>query len=198
MVDADLAADRAVHLRQQRRRHLHDRDAAQVGGRGEPGDVADHAAAEGDDRGRRDRRSRGSARRRSAPTVASCLCRSPSGIRIGSSSAALLEIVAVKSPDRLARHDEPARAARGGIERGAQARGEPGGDLDGVAAARRADRAVAPVPSRLSGTHRRVGDGRIAASERLGASLGLSHRRQRHRRAARRRRSSPVPATSSS
>ena len=51
MVDADLAADRAVDLRQQRRRHLDDRDAAQVGGRGEAGDVADHAAADRDDGG---------------------------------------------------------------------------------------------------------------------------------------------------
>ena len=50
VVDADLAADRAVHLRQQRRRDLHDRDAAQVGRRGEAGGVADDAAADRDDR----------------------------------------------------------------------------------------------------------------------------------------------------
>ena len=54
VVDADLAADRAVDLRQQRRRHLDDRDAAQVGRRGEAGDVADDAAADGDDRRWRD------------------------------------------------------------------------------------------------------------------------------------------------
>ena len=57
VVDADLAADRAVHLRQQRRRHVHERDAAQVGRRGEAGHVADDAAAEGDDASTRDRRS---------------------------------------------------------------------------------------------------------------------------------------------
>ena len=52
MVDADLAADRAVHLREQRRRHMHQRDAPQVGRRREARHVADHAAAEGDERGR--------------------------------------------------------------------------------------------------------------------------------------------------
>ena len=41
MVDADLAADRAVDLREQRRRHLDDGDAAQVRRRGEAGDVAE-------------------------------------------------------------------------------------------------------------------------------------------------------------
>ena len=40
----------AVDLRQQRRRHVHERDAAQVAGRGEAGHVADDAAAEGDER----------------------------------------------------------------------------------------------------------------------------------------------------
>ena len=46
MVDADLAADGAVHLREQRRRDVHERDAAQVGRGREPGHVADDAAAE--------------------------------------------------------------------------------------------------------------------------------------------------------
>ena len=50
VVDADLAADRAVDLRQQRRRHLHDRDAAQVRRGREAGDVADDATADGDQR----------------------------------------------------------------------------------------------------------------------------------------------------
>ena len=48
MVDAGLAADGGVHHREQRRRQLHDRDAALVGGRREARDVADHAAAEGE------------------------------------------------------------------------------------------------------------------------------------------------------
>ena len=48
VVDADLAADRAVDHRQQRGRHLDPVDAAHVGGGGEAGHVAHHAAAEGD------------------------------------------------------------------------------------------------------------------------------------------------------
>ena len=51
MVHAGLAADRGVHLRQQRGRHLDERDTALIGRGGETGYVADHAAAEGDDRG---------------------------------------------------------------------------------------------------------------------------------------------------
>ena len=49
MVDADLAADGAVDLGDDRRRHLHDAQAAQEGGRGEPGEIADHAAADDHD-----------------------------------------------------------------------------------------------------------------------------------------------------
>ena len=48
-VDAGLAADRGVDLGQQRGRHLHDADAAPQDAGGEAGQVADHAAAEGDD-----------------------------------------------------------------------------------------------------------------------------------------------------
>ena len=59
VVDADLAADRAVDLREQRRRHVHQRDAAQERRGGESRGVADHAAADGDDARCRDRRRRG-------------------------------------------------------------------------------------------------------------------------------------------
>ena len=45
-VDAGLAADRAVDLRQQGRRDLHEIDAAQQCRGGKPGEVADDAAAE--------------------------------------------------------------------------------------------------------------------------------------------------------
>ncbi len=48
-VDAGLAADRGVHLRQQRRRHLHEVEAAPHAGGGKAGKIADHAAAERDD-----------------------------------------------------------------------------------------------------------------------------------------------------
>ena len=48
-VDPGLAADRAVDLGEQRRRDLHEADAAAHHRRGEAGEVADHPAAEGDD-----------------------------------------------------------------------------------------------------------------------------------------------------
>ena len=48
VVDADLAADGAVHHGQQRGGHADPVHAAHVGGGGEAGHVADHAAAEGD------------------------------------------------------------------------------------------------------------------------------------------------------
>ena len=50
VIDGGLAAHSRIHLRQQRRRHLHERHAALVAGRGETGQVADHAAAEGEHR----------------------------------------------------------------------------------------------------------------------------------------------------
>ena len=49
---AGLAADRRIDLREQRRRHLHERHAALVDRRGEAGEVADDAAAERDQRRR--------------------------------------------------------------------------------------------------------------------------------------------------
>ena len=51
MIDAGLAADRRIHLREQRRWHLHERDAALVTGGGEASHVADHAAAQRNDAG---------------------------------------------------------------------------------------------------------------------------------------------------
>ena len=50
MIDRRLAADRGIHLREQRRRHLHEVHAALVAGRDKAGQVADHAAAERQDR----------------------------------------------------------------------------------------------------------------------------------------------------
>ena len=49
-VDAGLSADRRVDHREQRRRHLHERNAAHERRRDEAGEVADDAAAERDDR----------------------------------------------------------------------------------------------------------------------------------------------------
>ena len=48
-VDTSLAADRAIDLRQERRRHLDESDAAQIRRGGKSRHVADHAAAERDD-----------------------------------------------------------------------------------------------------------------------------------------------------
>ena len=48
-VQADFAAHGAVHLRQERGGHLHERQAPQVSGRHETRQVAHYAAAEGDD-----------------------------------------------------------------------------------------------------------------------------------------------------
>jgi hypothetical protein len=45
-VDAGLAADRGIDLRQQRGRHLHEIDAAAQDRRRKAGEIADHAAAE--------------------------------------------------------------------------------------------------------------------------------------------------------
>ena len=49
MVDAGLAADGRVDLREQRRRHLDERHAALIDSGCEAGDVTHDAAAEGDD-----------------------------------------------------------------------------------------------------------------------------------------------------
>ena len=51
VVDRGLAAHRGIDLREQRGRNLHERHAALVDRRGEAGEVAHHAAAEGDDQG---------------------------------------------------------------------------------------------------------------------------------------------------
>ena len=48
-VDAGLAADRGIDLREERGRHLHEAHAAAHDGGGEAREVADHAAAERDD-----------------------------------------------------------------------------------------------------------------------------------------------------
>ena len=50
-IDADFAADRAVHLRQQGGGHLHERDAAQINRGDKSGQIAHDAAAQGDDEG---------------------------------------------------------------------------------------------------------------------------------------------------
>ena len=51
MVHADLAADGAVDLRQQRRRHVHEGDASEIRCGREPRQIADHAPPERHDAG---------------------------------------------------------------------------------------------------------------------------------------------------
>jgi hypothetical protein len=50
-IDADFAADRTIHLRQQRGRRLHKRDAAQIRGGDKSRQIAHHAAAQSHDEG---------------------------------------------------------------------------------------------------------------------------------------------------
>ena len=50
MIDAGLAADRGVDLREKRGRHLDERDAPQENRSGESGEIAHHAATQCDDR----------------------------------------------------------------------------------------------------------------------------------------------------
>ena len=50
-IDPGFAADRAVDLRHDGGRDLHERDAALVNGRDKPGEITDHPAAEGDNKG---------------------------------------------------------------------------------------------------------------------------------------------------
>ncbi len=138
VVDADLAADRAVDLRQERRRHLDDRDAAEVGRGGESGDVADDPAADGDDR------------RRAIGRGAN------QGIVDASDGGELLVALAVGNEDRLfrgeprervavqaphggIRHDEaPARRTEG-VDDAGETAGDADLDLDGIGARRCAD-----------------------------------------------------------
>ena len=49
VIHGDLAADAGVHLRQERGRDLHERDAAHEGRGGETRDIAHQSAADGDD-----------------------------------------------------------------------------------------------------------------------------------------------------
>ncbi len=71
---AGLAADRAVDLREQGGRHLDEAAAAVDDRRGETGEVADHAAAEGDDLVARARRRARAARSTRPPARPSSCC----------------------------------------------------------------------------------------------------------------------------
>ncbi len=144
VVDADFAADRAVHLRQQRCRHMHEGDAAQVGGRGEAGHVADDAAAEGDERrravGLRDDERVVDARDGLEVLVALAVRHE---YRLGGGSARavqrLRELWSVQPPDQRARDDEAPLRRVNIVERARKTLEGAVGNGDGVGARRRRD-----------------------------------------------------------
>ena len=131
VVDADLPSHGAIHLRQKRRRHLHNRDAPQVRGGREPGDVADDAAADGDDR-------RGAVGRGADQRVVDA----PHGPQVLVTFAVrnedrllardAAEVLGVQAPDSRARDDEPPGREPRLLEDGVHARCGARRDLDGV------------------------------------------------------------------
>ncbi len=135
-VHADLAPDRAVHLREQRRRDLDEADAPKVARRRESDDVADDAAADGDDR-----------------TGSIESLRLAGGIEAGDRAEGLgalavgnqdrtsawreqaREAAAVEVPDGRGAHDEPLPADVLVREPSGQRAGQAGADQDGVGVA---------------------------------------------------------------
>src|SRR4029079_3967802 len=106
VVDANLAANRCVDLREQRRGNVDERDAAQVGGGSEAGDVTDDPSAERDEgRGtvgvRTDERVVDS--RYGAEVLRALAVRDKNGLSRGNRPSRPLP---VELPDERARHDE--------------------------------------------------------------------------------------------
>ncbi len=83
-IHARLAADRAIHHRQQRRRYLHESDAAQVRRRDEACEVADNPAAKSDNSPRTRYPSLAREQREGGLLVQSDLLDSPGGTKITS------------------------------------------------------------------------------------------------------------------
>ena len=100
-VDAGLAADRRVDHREQARRHLHVRHAAHERRGDEAGEVADHAAAERDDR-RVAPEAGGEQLVGERAQVSRVLCASPAGI-VNTVDSRRAERVARRAPRRAAR-----------------------------------------------------------------------------------------------
>ena len=137
MVDARLAADRRIDLRQQRGRQLDVVDAALIAGGGEAGHVTDDAAAQRDDCSRRDARARRRARRRCDSTPASVLYCSPSGrasVVVRRPARPCEHALEVQRPDRLVRDDQQYRASGTCRVRSARVRQQSATDQDRVAA----------------------------------------------------------------
>ncbi len=124
MVDADLPADRAVDLREQRRRHVRERYAAQVRRGGEARHVANHAAAERDD-GRRPIGVRADERVVNARDGRHLLVAFAVGhedrLRRRLAAERASELRAVQPPYERARDDEAPRRRAQRVERGGDA-----------------------------------------------------------------------------
>ena len=157
-VDAGLAADGRIHLREQRRRDLHEAHAPAHDGRREAGKVADDAPAQGDDEiaaldaGRQ----HGVADMRQALVAFRRLARRHHDH--GAADAALREArdqpVGIERGDRLVRHDDAAAGAQGRDQRaGLGEKAASDQDVVGALAERNRDTDRATV---------RRGGGRIA------------------------------------
>ena len=112
-----LAADRAVDHREQRRRHVPDRDAAQQRRGREARQVADHAAADRRRRRCRDRARPSSAASQIRSTLRSVLCSSPAGRHHASSRCLPLRRSSAASgcaPERRARSSSLTSSDRAG------------------------------------------------------------------------------------
>ncbi len=133
MIHPHLATDGAIHLREQRRRHLHDGDAAEVGRGGKAGDVAGHATADRNDRARAIRAS-ADERVIDPPDRRQLLVALAVGQQDRLFVSDASKLIAVESPHRLARYDETACGHARGIQDRAQASGRSGIDFDRVTA----------------------------------------------------------------
>ena len=155
-IDAGLAADRGIDLRQQRRRHLHVIEPAPHARRGKAGEIADHAAAERDDEiaaldARRDdllahlleRRDSSWSLRRPAPRCARARCRPPSA-RLPPRR----DDAARPSSSVTIAHLAPGRSA---LMRAPSARQQPAPDRDVVGALAERDRAPRSARPERSG-----------------------------------------------
>ena len=137
MIDAGLAADGRVDLRQQRRRHLDVVDAALIAGGREAGHVADDAAAQSaSTAASRFMRSATSASRM-REKLSSVLCCSPSGrisVAMRRPCSAALQRREVQRRDRFVRDDQ--QVARGDVRRcsSCASSSRPRADQDRIAA----------------------------------------------------------------
>ncbi len=111
VVDPGLPADRAVDLREQGGGHVHHRNAAQVGGCRKPDDIADHAAADGDDHRRAIRLGLDERVEHARHGVEVLVTLAVFDQDRGAIRSGLTELWTVKIPDALARDQQPAPAS---------------------------------------------------------------------------------------